>query len=107
MGSMLALACIAVSQSGGMESILSGIRSMPEYGEKTLSLFPDFSTFNADVLKMLVIFTLVWWSDANGYNMQRMAPAEMKRMQFGRPCFIRFFNHVAPGYGSSSDLCPS
>ena len=79
MGSMFALACIAVSQSGGLESVLSEIRFNPDYGESTLSIFPDFSTFNSDVLKMLVIFTLVWWSDANGYNMQRISACSNER----------------------------
>ena len=96
MGSMLVLACIAVNQAGGMESILSGIRSMPEYGEKTLSIFPDFSTFNSDVLKMLVIFTLVWWSDANGYNMQRMSACRNEKDAIRATLFYAIFQSCRP-----------
>ena len=96
MGSMLALACIAVSQAGGMDTILTGIRSMPEYGEKTLSLFPDFSTFNSDVLKMLVIFTLVWWSDANGYNMQRMSACRNEKDAIRATLFYSIFQSCRP-----------
>jgi SSS family solute:Na+ symporter len=96
MGSMLALAFIAVSQAGGLDTILTGIRSMPEYGEKTLSLFPDFSTFNSDVLKMLVIFTLVWWSDANGYNMQRMSACRNEKDAIRATLFYSIFQSCRP-----------
>ena len=79
-----------------MDSILTGIRSMPAYGEKTLSLFPDFSTFNSDVLKMLVIFTLVWWSDANGYNMQRMSACRNEKDAIRATLFYSIFQSCRP-----------
>ncbi len=96
MGSMFALACIAVSQAGGLETVLTGIRANPEYGERTLSIFPDFSTFNSDVLKMLVIFGLVWWSDANGYNMQRMAACRNERDAIRATLFYAIFQSCRP-----------
>ena len=96
MGSMFALACIAVSQAGGLETVLTGIRANPEYGERTLSIFPDFSTFNSGVLKMLVIFGLVWWSDANGYNMQRMAACRNERDAIRATLFYAIFQSCRP-----------
>lgn len=96
MGSMFALACIAVNQSGGLESVLSEIRVNPDYGESTLSIFPDFSTFNSDVLKMLVIFTLVWWSDANGYNMQRISACRNERDAIRATLFYAIFQSCRP-----------
>ena len=96
MGSMFALACIAVSQSGGLESVLSEIRVNPDYGESTLSIFPDFSTLNSDVLKMLVIFTLVWWSDANGYNMQRISACRNERDAIRATLFYAVFQSCRP-----------
>lgn len=96
MGSMLALACMAVGEAGGMESILSKIQSNPDYGEKTLSIFPDFSSFNSDVLKMLVIFTLVWWSDANGYNMQRMSACRNEKDAIRATLFYAIFQSCRP-----------
>ena len=96
MGSMFALACIAVSQAGGMESVLSAISANPDYGERTLSIFPDFSTFNSAVLKMLVIFTIVWWSDANGYNMQRMAACRNEKDAIRATLFYAIFQACRP-----------
>ena len=96
MGSMFALACIAVSQAGGLESVLSDIRVHPQYGESTLSIFPDFSTFNSDVLKMVVIFTLVWWSDANGYNMQRISACRNERDAIRATLFYAIFQSCRP-----------
>ena len=96
MGSMFALACIAVSQAGGMETVLAEISANPAYGERTLSIFPDFSTFNSDVLKMLVIFTIVWWSDANGYNMQRMSACRDEKDAIRATLFYAIFQSCRP-----------
>ncbi|MEO0413389.1 MAG: sodium:solute symporter family protein [Verrucomicrobiota bacterium] len=91
MGSMFALACIAVWKVGGMDFTLAQIAATPGYGEKTFSLFPDFSTFNADVLKIIVIFTLVWWSDASGYNMQRMSACRNEKDAIRATLFYALF----------------
>ncbi len=96
MGSMFALACIAVGEVGGMEIILSNIQSNPDYGEQTLSIFPDFTSFNSDVLKMLIIFTLIWWSDANGYNMQRMSACRNEKDAIRATLFYAIFQSCRP-----------
>ena len=96
MGSMFALACIAVVETGGLESILFSIRTNPSYGESTLSIFPDFSTLNSDVIKMLVIFTLIWWSDANGYNMQRISACRNERDAIRATLFYAIFQSCRP-----------
>ncbi len=91
MGSMAALAWIAVVKAGGMETVLAQIATTPGFGEKSTSLFPDFSTFNRDVVKLLVIFTLIWWSDASGYNMQRMAACRNEKDAIRATLFYALF----------------
>lgn len=91
MGSMLALACIAVWKIGGMETVLVQIAENPDFGPKTTSIFPDFSSFNIDVVKIIVIFSLVWWSDANGYNMQRMSACRNEKDAIRATLFYALF----------------
>lgn len=96
MGSMLLLAIMAVNSAGGMETVLEQVRAADGYGETTLALFPDFSTFNADVAKILLIFTLVWWSDASGYNMQRMAACRDEKDAIRSTLFYALFQSCRP-----------
>ncbi len=96
MGSMLALALIAVSRAGGMETVLEQIRSNTDYGSDTLALFPSFTTFNSDVFKMLVYFLLIWWGDAGGYNMQRMSACRNEKDAIRATLFYAIFQSCRP-----------
>jgi SSS family solute:Na+ symporter len=96
MGAMLSLAIIAVYRAGGMETVLEQIRMTPGFGAKTLTIFPDFTTFNSDVIKLLVIVLLVWWNDANGYNMQRMAACRDEKDAIRATLFYAIFQSCRP-----------
>lgn len=96
MGSMTALAWISVVKSGGMDAVLGQVRANPDYGAGTLALFPDFSTFNADVLKMMVYFLVIWWSDASGYNMQRMSACRNEKDAIRATLFYAIFQSCRP-----------
>jgi SSS family solute:Na+ symporter len=52
---------------------------MPEYGQRTLSILPDFTHFDLDLVKLLIYLFVLWWGDANGYNMQRMSACRSER----------------------------
>jgi SSS family transporter len=69
---MVALAAISVSAFGGMEAVLDAVRAHPQFGERTLSLFPDFANANLD-LACFVILIGLWWTDTGGYVMQRLS----------------------------------
>ncbi len=79
-----------------METVLEHIRATPGFGEKTLTIFPDFTTFNSDVIKLLVIVLLVWWNDANGYNMQRMAACRDEKDAIRATLFYAIFQSCRP-----------
>lgn len=59
---MMALAIISVSAFGGMDAVLAAVRAHPQFGEETLSLFPDFANANLD-LACFVILIGLWWTD--------------------------------------------
>jgi SSS family solute:Na+ symporter len=89
MGSMLALAVIAVNRIGGMEHILNTISASEGYGKGTLSIFPDFKSFDLSLVKLLILLFVFWWSDANGYNMQRMSACKNERDSVKATIFLR------------------
>ena len=94
--SMIALAVIAAVELGGMESILNEVAALPEYGDKTLAIFPDFKTLNDDTIRMIVFVTLFWWSDAGGYNMQRMSACRNERDSVLATLFYAVFQTIRP-----------
>lgn len=72
-GAMIIFGIIAVIKIGGFHSMLAAINAMPNYGPKTLTIFPNFTSFNSELSSLLIFIFLIWWSDANGYNMQRIS----------------------------------
>lgn len=96
MGSMLALAIIAVNKIGGMEYVLSTITENAAYGEKTLSIFPDFKSFDLNLVKLLILLFVFWWSDANGYNMQRMSACKDEKHSVKATIFYAIFQCCRP-----------
>ena len=70
---MLLLAVLAVTKFGGMNAVLDAVRSAPGYGERTLSLFPNFDHANMDLTCFVILIGLMTWTDTGGYVMQRMS----------------------------------
>ena len=93
---MLALAVIATVELGGLESMLSAIAANPVYGSETLTLFPDLSTFNDNTARLLIFVLLFWWSDAGGYNMQRMSACRNERDAVLATLFYAVFQTIRP-----------
>jgi len=77
--SMIVFAIIAVFKIGGFHSMLSTIAATPGYGAKTLSIFPDFTVLNDDLVALIVFLVIFWWSDANGFAMQRISGCKNER----------------------------
>ena len=94
--SMGILAFLAISHAGGLESMLDKIAADPAYGKDTLRIFPDFTTLNQDVLTLLVFIGIMWWSDANGYNMQRMSACRNERDSVKATIFYSIFQAARP-----------
>jgi Na+/proline symporter len=92
--SMLMLAVLSVYQAGGLASILDNIKNMPEYGEYTLEMFPDVTHFNNDLAALIVFLGLLWWSDAGGYNMQRMSACRNERDAVKATLFYAVFQSI-------------
>jgi len=96
MFSMLTLAFIAVDKIGGMEHVLSTISATEEAGKQTLSIFPDFRSFDEKLLKFIILIFVFWWSDANGYNMQRMSACRNERDSVKATIFYAIFQCCRP-----------
>jgi len=94
--SMIALAVIAVHKVGGLGFVLEKIASMESYGSRTLSIFPDLSKFDLDTVKLLIYFTVLWWADASGYNMQRMSACRNERDSVLATLFYAIFQCCRP-----------
>ena len=94
--SMIALAVIAVNKAGGLDAVLEQVAAAPGYGERTLAVFPDFTTFNLDLLALLIFVFVIWWGDANGYNMQRMSACKNERHAVLATIFYAVFQTVRP-----------
>ena len=94
--SMIALAVIAVYKVGGLGFVLEKIASMESYGSRTLSIFPDLSKFDLDTVKLLIYFTVLWWADASGYNMQRMSACRNERDSVLATLFYAIFQCCRP-----------
>ncbi|MCH2115781.1 MAG: Na+:solute symporter [Pirellulales bacterium] len=94
--SMIALAVIAVVNLGGLDTILTRVAELPEYGKDTLSIFPDLTTLNDNTKRLIVFVTLFWWSDAGGYNMQRMSACRNERDSVLATLFYAVFQTIRP-----------
>jgi Na+/proline symporter len=94
--SMIALAVIAVVKIGGLGYVLDTIAANENYGQKTLSIFPDFKSFNLDLVKLLILIFVFWWMDANGYNMQRMSACKNERHSVLATIFYAIFQCCRP-----------
>lgn len=94
--SMGILAFLAISHVGGLESMLDTIAAKPAYGKDTLRIFPDFTTFDRDVQTLLVFLGIMWWSDVNGYNMQRISACRNERDAVKATIFYAIFQTARP-----------
>ena len=94
--SMLLLAVIVVVKLGGFTNIYDTILSNPDYGLKTISLFPDFKTLNLDMVKMSIYILVLWWSDAGGANMQRMSACKSENDSVKATLFCAIFQTARP-----------
>ena len=94
--SMIALAVIAVVKVGGLGHVLDTITATEGYGPKTLSIFPDFKSFDLDLVKLLIYIFVLWWADANGYNMQRMSACKNERDSVRATIFYAIFQCCRP-----------
>jgi Na+/proline symporter len=94
--SMVALAVIAVVKVGGLGHVLETIRTTEGYGPRTLSIFPEFRSFDEDLAKLLVYLLVLWWIDASGYNMQRMSACKNERHSVLATIFYAIFQCCRP-----------
>jgi len=94
--SMIALAVISVVKLGGLDHVLSTVTSQPGHSPETLTIFPDFSRFNADTVRLLIFVFVFWWNDANGYNMQRMSACRNERDSVLATLFYAIFQTIRP-----------
>lgn len=94
-GSMVIFAFIAVHKAGGLQTVLTTVAATQGY-EKTLSIFPDFKHFDLDMLKLMIYVLVLWWSDAGGYNMQRMSACRNERHAVLATLFYALFQTIRP-----------
>jgi len=94
--SMIALAVIAVVKVGGLGHVLETIAATDGYGPRTLSIFPDFKSFDLDLVKLLIYLFVLWWIDASGYNMQRMSACRNERDSVLATIFYAIFQCCRP-----------
>jgi len=94
--SMIALAVIAVVKVGGLRHVLDTIAATEGYGPRTLSIFPSFKSFDLDLIKLLIYVFVLWWVDANGYNMQRMSACRDERDSVRATIFYAIFQCCRP-----------
>jgi SSS family solute:Na+ symporter len=94
--SMIALAVIAAVKVGGLGHVLDTIAVTEGYGPRTLSIFPDFKSFDLDLVKLLIYFFILWWVDASGYNMQRMSACKNERHAVLATLFYAIFQCCRP-----------
>ena len=94
--SMIALAAIAAVKAGGLRYVLDTIATTEGYGPRTLSIFPDFTRFDLDLVKLLIYIFVLWWIDASGYNMQRMSACRNERDSVLATIFYAIFQCCRP-----------
>ncbi|HCO94000.1 MAG TPA: hypothetical protein DIU00_08625, partial [Phycisphaerales bacterium] len=94
--SMIALAVIAAVKVGGLGHVLDTIAATEGYGRRTLSIFPNFKSFDLDLVKLLIYFFILWWIDASGYNMQRMSACKNERHAVLATIFYAIFQCCRP-----------
>ena len=96
MGSMSILAYVAVTKIGGMEHVLDTISASEGYGKSTLSIFPDFKSFDLNLVKLLIYVFVLWWADASSYNMQRMSACRNEKDAVKATIFYAIFQCCRP-----------
>ena len=94
-GAMIAFAVIAVVQFGGMDKVLAAVQVAPGYGDKTLSMFPDFLSGNLDLACFIVLLTLRW-HDTGGYVMQRLSACRDERDAIKAMLFFAVWQAIRP-----------
>jgi solute:Na+ symporter, SSS family len=92
---MTALAIISVVEFGGMSAVLEAVRTAPGYGDRTLSLFPDFGRANLDLACFLILIGL-WWTDTGGYVMQRLSACRTERDAMKAMLFFAVWQAIRP-----------
>ena len=78
-GGMLFLVVVAWTKVGGFEVIAQKVAETQGYGPETLNLFPDFSSFDMDLLALFIFVGVLWWNDSGGYHMQRVSACKNER----------------------------
>ena len=96
MGSMAILAVIAVNKVGGMSHVLDTISTSEGFGKGTLSIFPDFKSFDLNLVKLLIYVFVLWWADASSYNMQRMSACRNEKDAVKATIFYAVFQCCRP-----------
>jgi Na+/proline symporter len=92
---MIALAVISVQAFGGMDQVLAAVVAAPGYGERTITMIPDFSGHGLDLACFIIIIGL-WWGDAGGYVMQRLSACRDERDAVKAMLFFAVFQSVRP-----------
>jgi SSS family solute:Na+ symporter len=95
MVSMGALAVAAIHHVGGLEALQEAILIQPGYGARTLQIFPDL-TNHKDMFSLWILLGVMWWSDVNGYNMQRISACRDERDAVKATIFYAIFQAARP-----------
>ena len=90
-GGMVYLAVVSWNRVGGYEVISQKISEATGYGPETLELFPDFSTFNMDMLALFIFLGVLWWNDAGDYTMQRISSCKNEKHSILATLFFAVF----------------
>ena len=78
-GGMIFLAVLVWTKVGGFDVISQKVGEATGYGSGSLEIFPDFSSFNMDMMALLIFMGVLWWNDAGGYTMQRISSCKNEK----------------------------
>jgi len=96
MFSMIFLAVVAVIKFGGMDAVLTAIRTAEGYGDRTVSMLPNFADFGLDLTCFLILIFVFSWNDAGGYTMQRWSACRNERDAIKASVFMAIFQAARP-----------
>jgi SSS family solute:Na+ symporter len=94
--SMAWLAVAAIWHVGGSEAMQATIIAKADYDASTLQLFPDWTHLDQNLLQFLILITVLWCQDVNGYNMQRISACRNERDSVKAMIFYAIFQTVRP-----------
>ena len=90
-GGMVYLAVVAWTRVGGYDVISQKVAAATGYGEGVLSILPDFSEFNMDLVALFIFLGLLWWNDAGDYTMQRISSCKNEKHSILATLFFAIF----------------